>query len=75
MNDNGKANEELSPEALEQAAGGGIYTTASDAEIWQKCDTCGHETKWIYLQGKWVCGSCGKSGNSNSNGQRIYYTR
>lgn len=72
MNDNGKANEELSPEALEQAAGGGgIVTTASDAEKKQYCDTCGHETKWIYSQGKWVCGTCGKGSNS----QKIYYTR
>ncbi len=62
MNDNGKANEELSPEALEQAAGGGLYTTASDASTKKWCARCQANTTWIYLSGNYVCGTCGKGG-------------
>ena len=73
MNDNGKGTEELSPEALEQAAGGGgIYTTASDANSSKWCDRCKAYTTWIYLFGNYVCGSCSKPA---SNGSKTYSTR
>ena len=56
MNDNGKAGEKLDKETMEQVSGGYVPLPTKS----EYCDKCKETTTWIYLNGNYICGKCGR---------------
>ena len=52
---NDQETQELSPETLEQVSGGAASPTKT-----KFCSNCRDTTTWIFLDGVWICGKCGR---------------